>query len=75
MPEFYTEKRFVFKTINDTADCLGLPRHMIRRAAKLGKVPGFYVGTRYYCNVPLLIEKLEKDAGEVLSQAPNIFLE
>ena len=49
-----------FLTINQTADYLGMKRSLVRRLQKEGKVPGFYIGTRYYVNVPLFAEKFQQ---------------
>lgn len=74
MPEF-TLPRFNFQTINQAADALGIPRHLLRRAQKLGKVPGFYAGSRFYVNVNLLYDKLTHDIESFSMTTPNIFSE
>lgn len=76
MPEFNLNfSRFNFQTINQAADALGIPRHWLRRAQKLGKVPGFYSGSRFYVNVSMLEEKLQHDIEAFPNATPNIFVE
>ena len=65
--------RFNFQTINNAADALGLPRCLLRRAQKLGKVPGFYAGSRFYVNVDMLYKKMMSDMTEY--KTPNMFEE
>ena len=74
MPEF-TFSRFNYQTINQAADALGIPRHWLRRAQKLGRVPGFYAGTRFYVNVQMLQEKLVHDTESFVTDMANIFAE
>lgn len=47
-----------FQTIRQTAHETGLPEGMLRARLKRSKLPGFYAESRYYINVPLLMEML-----------------
>ncbi len=47
-----------FKTIPQIAHSKLLPEHALRRLQKEGKLPCFYVNTRCYVHVPMLMEKL-----------------
>ena len=71
----YHYPRFEFMTINQAADAVGLPRHFVRRAQKLGKIPGFYSGTRFYVNMKMFTEKLNKDMADFCGMTPNMFTE
>lgn len=55
------EKQFV--TIREAAKAVGLGHDMIRHFVKLGQVKGFYVGNRFYINLPEFRAALE--AGTV----------
>ena len=49
-------------TINATAKKYGLPQFMLRGMQKRGELPGFYSASRFYVNVPMLLEKLDADS-------------
>ena len=51
-----------FLTINQTAKAIGLPHTCLRAMQAQGKLPGFYAGSRWYVNVDMLREQLEKDS-------------
>lgn len=55
------EKQFV--TIRQAARVLGINPDRIRAWLKMGLVPGFYSGTRYYVNLPVFRAALE--AGQI----------
>ena len=47
-------------TIRQTARKYGLPEFMLRSMVKRGECPGFFVSSRFYINVPMLLDKLDK---------------
>ena len=49
-------------TINAPAKKYGLPQFMLRGMQKRGELPGFYSASRFYVNVPMLLEKLDSDS-------------
>ena len=49
-------------SINATAEKYHLPGHMLRQMQKRGELPGFYSASRFYINVPMLLEKLDADS-------------
>ena len=51
-----------FQTIRQTARGTGLPEGMLRARLKRNKLPGFYAESRYYINVPLLMEMLDAES-------------
>ena len=51
-----------FKTLRQTAHGMGLPEGTLRARLKRNKLPGFYAGSRYYINVPLLMEMLDAES-------------
>ena len=51
-----------FQTIRQTAHETGLPEGMLRARLKRSKLPGFYAESRYYINVPLLMEMLDAES-------------
>lgn len=51
-----------FQTIRQTAHETGLPEGMLRARLKRSKLPGFYAGSRYYINAPLLMEMLDEES-------------
>lgn len=52
-----------YTTIRKAAEIVCVPHSRIRAWQAQGLVPGFYSGTRYYVNVPLFREALER--GEI----------
>lgn len=74
MPEYHFP-RFNFLSIRQAADALGLPQNFVRRAQKLGKVPGFYAGNRFYVNMDMFIKKLNEDMDSFNSTTDNTFHE
>lgn len=50
-----------YMTIRQTASETGLPEGMLRSRFKRNKLPGFYSESRYYINVPLLMEMLDAE--------------
>ena len=55
-----------YATIRQAAEIVGVPDSRIRAWRAQGLVPGFFSGTRYYVNVPLFREALER--GEIGQQ-------
>lgn len=51
-----------YMTIRQTAHGIGLPEWAIRARLKRNKLPGFYAGSHYYINVPLLMEMLDAES-------------
>ena len=51
-----------FQTIRQTAHETGLPEGMLRARLKRSKLPGCYAESRYYINVPLLMEMLDAES-------------
>ena len=51
-----------FQTIRQTARGTGLPEFMLRTRLKQNRLPGFYAESRYYINVPLLLEMLDSES-------------
>ncbi len=51
-----------YQTIRQTAHETGLPEWMLRTRLKRNKLPGFYAESRYYINVPLLMEMLDAES-------------
>lgn len=51
-----------YMTIRQTARGTGLPEGMLRARLKRNKLPGFYAESRYYINVPLLMEMLDAES-------------
>lgn len=58
-------------TINETAKECELPAYMLRQMLKHGELPGFYSASRFYVNVPMLLEKLESDSRANMSNGKN----
>lgn len=52
-----------FMTTRQTAKSQNLPEHFIRSLIKARKCPGFYQGTRFYINVPMLMEMLHSESA------------
>lgn len=50
-----------FLTINKAAASLGLPDKSLRKLLELHKLPGFYVGTRFYVNMEMLRERINDE--------------
>lgn len=51
-----------YMTIRQTARETGLPEGTLRARLKRNKLPGLYAGSRYYINVPLLMEMLDAES-------------
>lgn len=51
-----------YQTIRQAARATGIPEFLMRTRLKQKKLPGFYVGSRYYINVPLLMEMLDAES-------------
>ncbi len=51
-------------TINQAAKKIGLPHNALRIMLHEGRLPGFYVGTRYYVNYDLLVETIYETSRE-----------
>lgn len=51
-----------YMTIRQTAHETGLPAGMLRARLKRNKLPGFYAATRYYVNVPMLMQMLDEES-------------
>lgn len=66
-------KKFTYLSIRETAKALRLPENFVRRSVRLGRVPGFYSGTKYYVNLELFVEKLEHDSKSYTDGTENIF--
>lgn len=57
-----------YQTIRQTARNTGLPEFMLRSRLKQGKLPGYYSYSRYYVNVPMLLEMIESESRESVSR-------
>ena len=51
-----------YMTIRQTAIETGIAVGTLRTRLKCNKLPGFYAGSRYYINVPLLMEMLDAES-------------
>lgn len=51
-----------YMTINQTVSETDFSEGMLRARLKRNKLPGFYAGSRYYINVPLLMEMLDEES-------------
>ena len=51
-----------YMTIRQTASETGPAAGTLRARLKRNKLPGFYAGSRYYINVPLLMEMLDAES-------------
>lgn len=51
-----------FQTIRQVASNSPLSEHYLRLRLKQGKLPGFYVGTRYLVDYAALLEMLHREA-------------
>ena len=51
------EKRFL--SIRETAKTGIISEHHLRQMVAQGQAPGFYVGSHFRVNVPMLIDKLD----------------
>lgn len=49
-----------YRTIRQTAGTTDIPEFRLRAWVKQGKVPGFYSASRFYVNVPLLLEGVQE---------------
>ena len=56
-----TEPQFL--TIREVARLGILPEHALRVGVKVGTVPHFRAGSRYYVNLPRLLEQLDGNFG------------
>lgn len=52
-----------FATINETARAGIMPETALRRMRACGELPGILVGTRFYVNTAMLIEKLDAQSA------------
>lgn len=52
------EKKPHFATIKDAAQLIGLSEWTIRRLVKEARIPGFYVGRKYYVNMDKCLSEL-----------------
>lgn len=48
-----------FLSIRETAKTGIISKHMLRQMVTHGKAPGFYAGSHFRVNVPMLIDKLD----------------
>ena len=48
-----------YMTIRATAKQFELPEWMLRGMQKSGTLPGFFAGSRFYCDTELLMQHLE----------------
>nr|DAR40839.1 MAG TPA: Regulatory protein [Caudoviricetes sp.] len=51
-----------YMTINQTVSETGFSEDMLRTRLKRNKLPGFYSATRYYVNVPMLMQMLDEES-------------
>lgn len=51
-----------FQTLKEAAGTTGLSQRFLRDGCKSGTVPHVKSGTKYYVNVPLLIEQLNENS-------------
>jgi len=51
-----------YMTIRQTASETGLAAGTLRARLKRNKLPGFYAGSRYYVNVPMLMQMLDAES-------------
>lgn len=51
-----------YQTIRQAARATGIPEFLMRTWLKQKKLPGFYAESRYYINVPLLMEMLDAES-------------
>ena len=51
-----------FQSIRQIASCGPLSEHYLRIRLKQGKLPGFYVGTRYLVDYAALLEMLHQES-------------
>ncbi len=58
-----------FLTIGATSKKYGFPEHMLRDMQKRNELPGWFSGTRYYINVPMLMEQLNAESRKHMSSA------
>jgi hypothetical protein len=49
-----------FLSIRETAKAGVISEHHLRQMVAQGQAPGFYVGSHFRVNVPMLIDKLDK---------------
>lgn len=52
----------VFMSIPETAKYTGLATCFLRKGIKAGEIPAINAGKKYLVNVPLLLEKLNKES-------------
>lgn len=65
-----------YQTIRQAARGLGVPETYLRGLVKRRECPGFYAGTRFYINMDVLTEQLDRvsrsnTANAVLPEAVN----
>ena len=51
-----------FQTIRQAAKSTGLPEYFLRMRCKQNRLPGFYASSRFYVNVPLLLEQIDTES-------------
>ena len=51
-----------YMTVGQTASETGLHEGMLRARLKRNKLPGFYAESRYYINVPMLMQMLDEES-------------
>lgn len=61
-----------YMTFNPAAKELDVSAYMLRAMQKRGECPGFYSGTRWYCNVDMLREKLEAESRSAMGAGGEI---
>lgn len=55
-------ERATFMTINQAAKAIGLPHSCLRAMLASDSLPGFYSGSRYYVNLEMLKEDLDRES-------------
>ncbi len=62
------EKKKTYQTIREVAQSGLISEHYLRKMVCKGDCPGFYSGNRFLVNVDKLVQKLDKQCGEVIYQ-------
>lgn len=50
-----------YMTIREAAAYIGLAEYMLRARLASRQLPGFYAGKRFYVNIPMLMDMLQKE--------------
>lgn len=57
----------MFQSATETSKSTGVSQYYLRKLIKEGKAPGVYSGRKFLFNVPALLEQLERESKQGVS--------